>query len=155
MPNTLSTEYVRKQCMRVINWQSFANTNLCSPNSAVPRRLLAVLRSPRAIASCKGPGSFMPASAPLEEQEHFTMNKTTPVTALQSSYRSRCHGNRHPFAISKSRRTVLRRWCGQSARDVYRKTDPYDVMSHHCSYFVFKYTCKNKYYYSTAVSTVR
>ena len=40
----------------------------------------------------------------------------------------------------------LVRFCGQSVQDIYQKTDPDDVMSHHYSYCIFKYTCKNKYY---------
>ena len=43
-------------------------------DSVIPSSSLAVLRSPRVIASSRGPGSLMPASAPLEEQEQFTVN---------------------------------------------------------------------------------
>ena len=43
-------------------------------DSVIPSSSLAVLRSPRVIASSRGPGSLMPASAPLEEQEQLTVN---------------------------------------------------------------------------------
>jgi len=53
-------------------------TSVSSPDpvsdSVIPSSFLAVLRSPRVIASSRGPWSLMPASAPLEEQEQFTVN---------------------------------------------------------------------------------
>ena len=68
------------------------STSVSSPDSVsdslIPSSFLAVLRSPRVIASSRGPGSLIAASAPLEEQEQFTVNKQ--------------HTKQHPSATASS-----------------------------------------------------
>ena len=80
-------------------------TSVSSPDSVsdsvIPSSFLAVLRSPRVIASSRGPGSLlMAASAPLEEQEQFTVNKQHtkqhPSTTASSTNSRQLSGHLSP-----------------------------------------------------------
>ena len=91
-------KHIKYKRIQTSMW-SICTRSVCLPDSGLDFALdsvwdlavfsssLAVLRLPRAIASSNGPGSLTPVSAPLAEQEQFTMHKhaaykTIPLTAI-------------------------------------------------------------------------